>query len=591
MLFLSMIKNKILATAILTLVAVVFSPSAQAQLDWGSVGAGGSGTWDSSTANWYNGSSAVAWDSARADFGGTAGTVAVSGTQSATGIDFVTGGYTISGGTINLTGTPTISGIAVINSTLQGTGGLTLISGSKTIGGNNLDLDGIINISGEGTRYSAARIAASNALGDSSAFDDRVIITAGTQGAALQLNAGVILPKYITNVGNATIETITGNTGLTGNFVPGTGTFIFALAANTQLTLSDSAGLGQSGSTIQATGSGRLVVDAAAGGTAYGLQIRDSAAAQVNSGATLGSANVFFDGGAGNTTLALNGSTVANNLFIGATTSAKVENLAADSSTFSGQLLNNGADYAVMLRSTTSGTLNVSGNINDQAKVANVAIGNGSFVNSGTVNLTRASGNDYDGTTTVNSGTLMVSNTSGSATGTGAVSVGSGAKLAGTGIIAGTLSVNGIVAAGDNSTGTLTVQNAVTWNGGASASAATDWQFNLGAANTSDLLNITGGSGNLLKGTGSVFRFDFQNSLNEGTFVLIDWAGTTDFSYTDFSFTNLGAGNTGTFAMNGSQLEFTATAVPEPSALSLLLGGALLLGIFKMRRQSPHPVI
>ena len=171
------------------------------------------------------------------------------------------------------------------------------------------------------------------------------------------------------------------------------------------------------------------------------------------------------------------------------------------------------------------------------------------------------------------------------------MSVGSGAKLAGTGIIAGTLSVNGIVAAGDNSTGTLTVQNAVTWNGGASASAATDWQFNLGAANTSDLLNITGGSGNLLKGTGSVFRFDFQNSLNEGTFVLIDWAGTTDFSYTDFSFTNLGAGNTGTFAMNGSQLEFTATAVPEPSALSLLLGGALLLGIFKMRRQSPHPVI
>ena len=88
----------------------------------------------------------------------------------------------------------------------------------------------------------------------------------------------------------------------------------------------------------------------------------------------------------------------------------------------------------------------------------------------------------------------------------------------------------------------------------------------------------------MLKGTGSVFRFDFQNSLNEGTFVLINWAGLTD-----FSFTNLGVGNNGTFAMNGSQLEFTA--VPEPSALSLLLGGALLLGIFKMRRQSQHPVI
>ena len=590
MLFLSMIKNKILTTAILSLAVVLFSSSAQAQLSWGSAGAGGPGTWDSSTANWYNGSSAVPWDSARADFGGTAGTVTVSGTQSATGLDFVTSFYTLSGGTINLTGTPTVSGLAVINSTLQGTGGLNLISGSKTIGGNNVDLDGIINISGTGTRFSAARIAANNALGDSSAFEDRVIITAGTEGAALQLNSGVVLPKYITTVGTATIEAISGNAELTGNFVPN-GTVVFSLAADTQLTLSGNAGLGQAGSSIQATGSGRLVVDAVAGGTAYGLFIRNSAAAQVNSGATLGSANVFFDGGAGNTTLALNGSTVANNVFIGATTSAKVENMAADSSTFSGQLLNNGADYAVMLRSTTSGTLNVSGNINDSAKVANVAIGNESFVNSGTVNLSKASGNTYDGTTTVNSGTLMVSNTTGSATGTGAVSVGSGAKLAGTGIIAGTLSVNGIVAAGNNSTGTLTVQNAVTWNGATSASAATDWQFNLGAANTSDLLNITGGSGNLLKGTGSVFRFDFQNSVNEGTFVLIDWAGTTDFSYTDFSFTNLGAGNTGTFAMNGSQLEFTATAVPEPSALSLLLGGALLLGIFKMRRQSPHPVI
>ena len=261
--------------------------------------------------------------------------------------------------------------------------------------------------------------------------------------------------------------------------------------------------------------------------------------------------------------------------------------MSAASSTYSGQVFL--GNFSTILRSTTTGTLNVSGNLRDDAGTGAIEIGTSTSVNSGTVNLSRASGNAYDGTTTVNSGTLMVSNTTGSATGTGAVSVGSGAKLAGNGIIAGTLSVNGIVAAGNNSTGILTVQNAVTWNGATSASAATDWQFDLGAANTSDLLNITGGSGNLLKGTGSIFRFDFQNSLNEGTFVLIDWAGITDFSSTDFSFTNLGAGNNGTFAMNGSQLQFTA--VPEPSALSLLLGGALLLGIFKMRRQSQHPVI
>jgi autotransporter-associated beta strand protein len=590
MLIFTMIKNKILSSVILSLAAVVFSPSAQAQLNWGVTGTGGSGTWDGSTANWYNGSSAVAWDSTSAAFGETAGIVTVSGTQNLTGLSFTSNYNTIQGGTLNFTGaTPTISGAGAgqsINSILVSSTGLTISGASKNFGGNNSSLTGVIDVASS----AIVRIANNNAMGTSSDIADKINLGASS---ILQLNSGINLNKYIVTTGLSTIESV-GNSTLSGNLSLG-GTTLFQLDGNS-LTLTGNAGLGSTGSTVMTMpgGTGRLILDAASGGsTAYGFFIRGSdVTVQANNDTAFGTAaNINLGDAAGKGTLALNSVTIANNAFLaGAASTRTIENMSAESSTYSGQVFL--GDFSTILRSTTTGTLNISGNLRDDAGTAAIEIGTSTSVNSGTVNLSRASGNTYDGTTTVNSGTLLVSNTTGSATGTGAVSVGSGAKLAGTGIIAGTLSVNGVVAAGNNSTGTLTVDNAVTWNGATSASAATDWQFNLGAANTSDLLNITGGSGNLLKGTGSVFRFDFQNSLNEGTFVLINWAGTTDFSYTDFSFTNLGAGNDGTFAMNGSQLEFTATAaVPEPSALSLLLGGALLLGIFKMRRQSPHPVI
>ncbi len=60
---------------------------------------------------------------------------------------------------------------------------------------------------------------------------------------------------------------------------------------------------------------------------------------------------------------------------------------------------------------------------------------------SGTLNLTHS--NDYTGGTTINGGTLMVMNTTGSGTGTGPVVVNSGATLGGTGKIAGAVIVVG----------------------------------------------------------------------------------------------------------------------------------------------------
>jgi fibronectin type 3 domain-containing protein len=82
-------------------------------------------------------------------------------------------------------------------------------------------------------------------------------------------------------------------------------------------------------------------------------------------------------------------------------------------------------------------------------------------INGGTLNLPGA--NAYIGGTTVNGGTLVVNNTSGSATGSGAVTVGSGGTLGGSGIISGAVTVNagGALVPG-NPPGVLTINNNLT---------------------------------------------------------------------------------------------------------------------------------
>src|SRR6476646_6671638 len=79
-----------------------------ADLSWdpagtGPVVSGGSGTWDSTSNFWWNGTSDTAWtDGNAAVFAGTAGTVTLAGPVSATGLTFSTTGYTLTGSTITL---------------------------------------------------------------------------------------------------------------------------------------------------------------------------------------------------------------------------------------------------------------------------------------------------------------------------------------------------------------------------------------------------------------------------------------------------------------------------------------------------------
>ena len=199
--------------------------------------------------------------------------------------------------------------------------------------------------------------------------------------------------------------------------------------------------------------------------------------------------------------------------------------------------------------------------------------------------------NTYSGNTTVSAGTLLVNNTSGSGTGTGSLSVSAGAVLGGSGTVSGATTISGSLRPG-NSIGTLTVTNDVTWNAG------NDWVFELGTAattladansgvSTQDLLNITGGTSDFLKGTGSTWTFDFGGVSALGWYKLVDWAGTTDFNAglnTQFSAANLGSGYTGAFTVDGGTSALYLNVVPEPATWALLAFSLTTVVVLRRRR-------
>lgn len=211
------------------------------------------------------------------------------------------------------------------------------------------------------------------------------------------------------------------------------------------------------------------------------------------------------------------------------------------------------------------------------AVITNGGAGNSlNLIKAGAGSQTLTGASTYTGTTTVLAGMLIANNTAGSALGTGPVVVNASGILGGTGSIAGATAVSGAIAPGDMGIGNLAITNDVTWNGG------TAWKMELGSANASDRLNITGAGSDFLKGTGSTWTIDFAGTgVSGNTYTLVDWAGMTDFVAGDFTAINLGSGLSGTFAINGSQLDFTV--VPEPSSLLLLLGGGMGGLIFSRR--------
>jgi fibronectin-binding autotransporter adhesin len=132
---------------------------------------------------------------------------------------------------------------------------------------------------------------------------------------------------------------------------------------------------------------------------------------------------------------------IGNGATTGWTGSAIIENTGSGVLTFNNSTFNEvgttaaGVNRTLTLGGTHVGNNTISGVIanNNPGLVSLVKNGSGKWILSGT--------NTYTGDTMVNDGTLLVNNTSGSATGAGNITVQSGARLGGTGSISGNVTV------------------------------------------------------------------------------------------------------------------------------------------------------
>lgn len=192
------------------------------------------------------------------------------------------------------------------------------------------------------------------------------------------------------------------------------------------------------------------------------------------------------------------------------------------------------------------------------------------------------------GAMTVNTtGTLIVDGTA-----AGSTTVNAGGKLAGHGTVAaitltGGASSGGVLdvsAATGSALGDMNATSLI-WNG--TDSAFSQMKFDLGSSNASDKLIL---SGNMTKGTGSIFEWDFGGTgVLDNTYTLVTAAGgfgsgASLFTAGNFSYKNLASGLTGSFSISGSNLQFATSYSPIPEPTSALAGLLITAGLLRRRR-------
>jgi autotransporter-associated beta strand protein len=163
--------------------------------------------------------------------------------------------------------------------------------------------------------------------------------------------------------------------------------------------------------------------------------------------------------------------------------------------------------------------------------------------------LTLSGPNTYSGGTEVNGGTLLVNNTSGSGTGTGAVTVGSGGRLGGTGSIDGAVTDSGkLIPGGTSNAATFTLNGGLTLTTGASL----DYELSSLAQDkiaVSGNLNLSGAT------AGSIV-------VN-----VADLGGTTSGTYPLLTYSGSLSGNTNAFTLGSAPAGYSL--VSSAGALSL----------------------
>jgi MYXO-CTERM domain-containing protein len=253
-----------------------------------------------------------------------------------------------------------------------------------------------------------------------------------------------------------------------------------------------------------------------------------------------------------------------------------------------GSLTGLGANTAITLG---SGILTV--NQTTTTSHSGTITGTGGLIKTGAGQLTlsNSTGNTYNGATTVNEGTLVVTgslvNSAVSVSNAGTVLATDAAASFGSTVAINTSAI--LAAGGNGAAGTATVGGTTTFNIGSTFS----WDIN-STGTTYDKLVAPS-----LAGGDAVFRIVVADSMflnafwgldqtwtdiftTDGSAAIADWAGLFNVSVVDSSFAALDTSSYGSFSISDSSLSWTV--IPEPGAA--LLGSLGLLTLLRRRRNA-----
>ncbi len=450
---------------------------------------GGAGTWNTTTANWFNGATDQVWNNSAVDaaiFGGTAGAVTLGVPITAQSLQFNTSGYALSGSALTLSGTaPGIdigSGTVTINSILAGTSGFTKSGAGNLVLSAANTYSGATNISG-----GVLQATANNVIPSGSALSLSPVTTFApnntTQTVGSLASAFVTTTSTFSNAATITIPSVpSGNASPYPSPISVSGMPMSITSVSVTLNSFshsfpedvDVCLVGPQGQNVM------LMSDVSnTGVTNVTLNISDSASNAFTNGSLVSNSTLSFrptnlppttsppddfpapGPGVGpyGTALSLFNGTNPNgtwSLFVVDSFAPDGGSILGWSITITSSGFNTSSSVTLGSGSLTAGGANTSTTFN-----GTISGTGGNFTKAGTGTLTLGGTNSHTGVTTVNNGALKVNGTTASSSFT----VAAAGTLSGTGT-AGAITCTGTVLPGDTQ-GTLTAASANFSSGGA----------------------------------------------------------------------------------------------------------------------------
>lgn len=497
--------------------------------------------------------------------------------SSGSGTFFATANSTVTAGDVELAGSSGVTGhLRVENSTLitenlllgDGTGTVEFSGATLRLLGGSSVVDTLLI---EGFSANDVTILAGGLTVDTDGGNAEIASVLNGTGALTKTGAGRLrLTVENTYTGGTSIQG--GRLEITGNNTLGTGNVALGTAELNAFTTTTLSGDLNGGIQLLSIGGNQTGTFSAATGQTLTLAPLDFL---LVAGSTL---QIGSAGRAGNVVLAPTGATaltadsfvnvaagtlIAGNSALEAiTTLAQSVTVAAGATLdFNDELSGDGISALIGAGTVSTGSL-----ANTTLKVGSgnftgLITGQGSLRKNTTGTLVIGPGGNIvvEGSVSVDAGTLVVNGSIGN--GLGEVEVNTGGTLAGSGLI-GPVKLQGGTLAPGNSAGTLTAADLLWFDG--------RLEFDLGPDQASSDQLIIG----TFEGFDTSYAFTF---LDNGwqvdiPYTLIQFAGTPNIAASQFTFTN-GGGFDGTFAYQGSTLQFTISAIPEPGTAGLLLFG------------------